>query len=657
MTSDERNSKTATPLLPQFGEGFLEDHARLMINDPKIALVELVANSWDAGADRVEISWPKQEQPDSIVIRDNGVGMTFDEFTRRWLYLNYERLKEQGSIVIFPSQNKRSKRTAYGRNGKGRLSVFCFANEYEVETIKDGEYSKFRVRKASSVMNTPYLIDIISRKQGIDGHGTTIKTELGRNYVPVDMVRDLLGSKFVADPAFHIYLNGDQVVLTDIEHLSDTRTLTIEGIGKVIVRCFDSRDAGRTSKQHGVAWWVNKRLVGEPSWRDFDAIAYIDARTAEAKRYTFVVEADVLVDEVAADWSQFNDTSLTQVVRQAVNKHILDRLQELMRDVHRSKKVAVLVENKALLRNLSLDSQNRVGEFVDEIQRARPTIEPRELSATVQVLSNLEKTRSGYGLIEQLAKLKPHDLDTLHDLLDNWSVAEARVVLSELGWRLKLIERLERLVENPTADELHDIHPLFEKGLWIFGPEYESPAFASNQSLVKVVGDFLHSKQKQPLTYPRRRPDIIALPSSTLSIYSTDSYDDRAEVDGYGKVLILELKKGGFRITRDERSQIETYAIELQKSGKIQGSTALVGFVLGATLDEYSRGTFKINENIHIFPRTYNTILRQAHARTFDLLKKIQASREEMLSDPEVAYVLSQPEQETLFDNNGSGSS
>ena len=40
-------------LLPLFGSHFIEDHASMMISDPKIALVELIANCWDAGANRV----------------------------------------------------------------------------------------------------------------------------------------------------------------------------------------------------------------------------------------------------------------------------------------------------------------------------------------------------------------------------------------------------------------------------------------------------------------------------------------------------------------------------------------------------------------------------------------------------------------------------
>jgi DNA mismatch repair ATPase MutL len=45
-------------ILPSFGLNFLKDHAGRIINDPGIALIELVANSWDAGSDSVKIIIP-----------------------------------------------------------------------------------------------------------------------------------------------------------------------------------------------------------------------------------------------------------------------------------------------------------------------------------------------------------------------------------------------------------------------------------------------------------------------------------------------------------------------------------------------------------------------------------------------------------------------
>ncbi len=503
------------------------------MSDPNIALVEIVANCWDAGADRVDITWP-DTFPGPIAVKDNGTGMTHQEFTKRWLQFSYNRRDEQGEYVEFPRDNQSSMRKAFGRNGKGRHGMFCFANEYVVETWKNDTIYEFRVARVED-NRMPFQIEL-SNQSPRDGHGTVISTTLVWNYLSIQNVRDLLGSKFVADPSFRIYVNNEPVELTDLEHLSDVHELQIGDLGQVVVRHFDSQKTGRTSKQHGVAWWVNKRLVGEPSWRGFDDSVYLDARKSEAKRHTFVIEADLLADQVEADWSGFKESERFDTVNSYVKDYILAQLHQLLRDIHKTRKVEALEVNRQGLKELSTSSRYHVGNFVDEIQVACPSIGQKELTATVKVLSKMEKSRTGFTLLEQLAKLDPNDLDSLSRLLNTWTMQEAMTVLDELEKRLKLIESLENLVEDPSADELHDIQPLFECGLWIFGPEYESVSFMSNRSLATIVKEFFQD-QGVILSTPRRRPDFVALPDASIGIYSSDDHDD-GEVSGIAKVLL-----------------------------------------------------------------------------------------------------------------------
>lgn len=86
-------------ILFTFGPSFLHDHLGQIIDDPTVAIVELVANCYDAGADRVDIRWPEMPgQPLSIT--DNGTGTTHEEFLRRWRTLSYDRAGEQGTEVV-----------------------------------------------------------------------------------------------------------------------------------------------------------------------------------------------------------------------------------------------------------------------------------------------------------------------------------------------------------------------------------------------------------------------------------------------------------------------------------------------------------------------------------------------------------------------------
>jgi hypothetical protein len=623
-------------LLPTFSAQFLDDHAKRLIHDPRIALMEICANAWDAGADSVSIRWPQDAVPEVISIEDNGTGMTQDEFLERWLEINYNRRASQGELVIFPTGNRTSRRRAFGRNGKGRNSMFCFSEEYYVETWRDGSCHSYRISRPSITSRLPFLIDLLAEHPQ-EGHGTRLWTTLGRHYLPVSQVRDLIGSKFIADPSFSISINGEPIQLESLDHLLDTEEVPVSHAGSVVISQVDTTRSSRTSRPHGVAWWVNRRLVGEISWDGFRDAYDIDRRTVEAKRFTFVVLADLLADEALDDWSGFQDSDLYRSVRRAVEANIQRRILASLKDVHHRRKKAVLENNAEALSTLPADSRYIIGQAIEQIQCRVPSIPEKTLDAAVGVLVNLEQARTGSLLLEQLAELKPGELDQLSEILENWSVQEARIVLGELEKRLKIIRKLEVLVEDPKADELHEIHPLFSSGLWIFGPEYESIHFTSNRTLVTTIQDLFKDRIPEDLRKDLR-PDFVALHDSTIGVYASNSFDSRSEVNGFDKVLIVELKRGGYRISIRERRQGEDYARELRKTGKIQPETQIDVFVLGS---EISPDLLPIDEGrTRVYPRSYEVILQQAHARTFFLLERIKQSRQETLYDMDVEEIM-----------------
>ncbi|WP_454046820.1 ATP-binding protein [Chryseobacterium sp. Marseille-Q8038] len=51
-------------------------------SQPDIALTELVANAWDAGATEESMFCLPDEYGQPLIIKDNGTGLTADEFKR-----------------------------------------------------------------------------------------------------------------------------------------------------------------------------------------------------------------------------------------------------------------------------------------------------------------------------------------------------------------------------------------------------------------------------------------------------------------------------------------------------------------------------------------------------------------------------------------------
>lgn len=58
-----------------FEERFLDKHAGQIISDTEVAIVELVANCWDAYATEVNISWPDASAGIAFQIADNGADL------------------------------------------------------------------------------------------------------------------------------------------------------------------------------------------------------------------------------------------------------------------------------------------------------------------------------------------------------------------------------------------------------------------------------------------------------------------------------------------------------------------------------------------------------------------------------------------------------
>ena len=603
-----------------FGDEFLRHHAGQIVTDQNYAIIELVANCWDAGSTQVEIKWP--EFGGLLSILDNGIGMTKSELLYRWGKFNYDRITEQGGKdAKFPKNTIHGSRKVFGRNGVGRHAMFCFNDIYEVKSKKDGEFTHIRVER-SRTGDKPYDVIIVESKNiEINEHGTEVFTEINselKRLFEANKIIELIGSRFISDPQFNVSVNSHPVEMTDLTHITENFTIDYEDKKIKIKRIFGEK--GKNTKQNGIAWWYNQRLVGAPNWYSVDT-QIIDGRHPIAKKLLYIVNAD-LIDHsnVKKDWSGFYITDEVVKIQNAVNEFVRDDLRNLLYETRKERRLQAYESNKMQLSTLPRIARENIVNFLEEVQSKCPTIGVQELQTTVEVLTKMEKSRSGYALLEKLALFKPEDIDNLNEILDQWTVDDAKKVLGELRWRLELISKLESLVENPNADELHDLQPLFEHGLWIFGPEFESISFISNRSLSTIIKLLLGSVV---IENERKRPDFVILPDSSLGVYSCDKFDDNHEPNDFNKVVIVELKRAGVVIETSQKDQALLYARALRKSKKVSLDTPILAYVLGSEVSPDANVDF--NEGpIRIIPCRYNIVLSKAHARTFNLIRKIE---------------------------------
>jgi hypothetical protein len=610
-----------------FDRRFLDKHAGDIIAKPSVAIVELVANAWDAYAQRVDIVWPDPELKRQFEIKDNGKGLKLADFQTIWNTIDYNRVEHQGVLVSPPEGVSGLARTAFGKNGKGRFAAFCFAEAYELESVSEGEHFRCLVTRDGP---KPFKVEALEVfPAGARGHGLTIRGvgEMRQIRFPEADARDFLASRFLANPSFHVYLNGRLITFKDIaDDALESIHLDIPGAGKVVIHHIDSRKADRTTKQHGIAWWVQRRAVGECKWRGSDYAKILDGRTDEAKRFTFIVEADFLnqAGAVKDDWSEFNEDNPTwKVVYPAVQEEIRSIIRSATAQKREAKRDGVLTRVATQVNALPLLSKDMVRTFVEDVVDACPSLGENEIVQISAILAKLEKAKTQYGLLDLLHQQSPDDLDSLHDLLKDWTISMAKVALDEIQSRLRLINELRIKISVNKIDEVHELQPLFEKGLWMFGPQFESIHFTSNRGMTTVIREIFKKKNERG---SRQRPDFVALPNSSVGFYSCASYDDDYHEDGVDALVIIDLKTTGLALGETEKSQVWGYVKELVQKGHLKPTTPVHGFILGTLIDPSENHPAKhgVNDNFVIKPVLYDTILKRAESRLLNLFEKVK---------------------------------
>jgi hypothetical protein len=422
---------------------------------PQVALTELVANAWDAGATRVDLILPG-EIGGMLTVKDNGHGMTPPQFKKRWMTLRYDRLKHQGANVEFPSGRSARPRRAYGRNGVGRHGLLCFADAYEVETWRDGVLATFVVGTESGP--SPFVLRDETLGQRA-GSGTQLSVRATRKLPDADEILTVLAARFVHDPEFEIRVNGVQRSFSEIEGRISEEMLDLGAGRSATVIVIDSTRPNHSSVHQGIAFWVQRRLVGSPSW-SVGQIANFDGRTRFARRYKVIVDTEGFEPgvDVAEDWTAFRATAAVRDLYRATADHIGKVAQDVAAEIVEAASEDALVQNRTELVSLGQGARREVAEFTKALAQEHPTIPPDFLATAVKAVIHLEKTKSGAALLQKLSALPHDDVDGLNRLLTEWTVKDALGVLDEIDSRISVIETIRRLADDPHTDELHTLN-------------------------------------------------------------------------------------------------------------------------------------------------------------------------------------------------------
>ena len=210
-------------------------------------LAEVVANSWDADATKVQIEIDTTNQ--RIVITDDGRGMLvhgkINEINDRYLRVGYHRRDaedeedDEGKVLTRDDHGNsitpKFKRPVMGRKGIGKLALFAISNRFEVHTAKNGH-------KAGCIMSSTGIRKQLESESGfyepttipaskieVDKGTRIILTELKKNVnQAASNLRTRLARRFGIQGAkynFDIFIDDEKVLPQDRDYFHKVQYL------------------------------------------------------------------------------------------------------------------------------------------------------------------------------------------------------------------------------------------------------------------------------------------------------------------------------------------------------------------------------------------------------------------------------------------------
>ena len=624
----------------------------LYSNVPAV-LAEVVANSWDADATKVHISWNLSD--DTITIEDNGTGMSREEINQRFLTVGYRRRDGQ------PGPTAKG-RKPMGRKGIGKLSLFSIANTIEIETAKDGESSAFRMelaeieleiadaeRQGRAATYPPREIESGGLKCS---HGTriTLKAMKKRQTIRTpEYLRQRIARRFSvlgSSQEFRVFVNDNEVLARDRGYYDKLRYLWTYGDqNDVVALCksverIESRDGEIVDSKLEIRGWLgtvrHANALKDSYGENLNRIAiYVRGKVAQEDVLSGFSErgvyASYLIGELHVDELDTYDgygeededaaTSSRQQIVEGDDRYeelrgtILEELRHVQLKWAEWREAAGLEEAMQIpevdkwVAGLNPDARREATKWIGRLYRMRVGSEASRREMLKHTVLAFE-VFSAKGMLHSLAEVDDTSWPGVLEAIGRMDSLEAMYYGEIVAQRIGVIRTLRRLVDDERWEKVVQQY-LFDH-LWLLDPAWE-----------RVQGsEVMERSMKVIFDQTENVVDGVDL-SGRLDI----KYRKTA-----GQHVIVELKRPGVQISllKVLREQIEKYyegaKVALSQQGNVEATVDIV-LVLGTFPTEWEgddRRARALGSLAHYRARVlfYDELLLNAETAYADYLKK-----------------------------------
>ncbi|KKK70120.1 hypothetical protein LCGC14_2927190, partial [marine sediment metagenome] len=139
------------------------------------------------------------------------------------------------------------------------------------------------------------------------------------------------------------------------------------------------------------------------------------------------------------------------------------------------------------------------------------------------------------------------------------------------------------------------------------------------------------------------RPDLFLLSDSTASVTGAEQFNSDTDLVEMRRILIIELKRGGSSLSRNNRDQAVHYVEDFIGCKELTGTPHIFAFVVGETVSGKVVGRQQVGDNGHVNVTTFAQLVDTANRRLFNLREKL-TERYEGVTGVELAERLRQME-------------
>ncbi len=507
----------------------------------ELAIKELVDNSWDADAENVWITLPEPVTAQPIVVRDGGTGMTEQEVRSEYLSVARDRTTTKGELTT------RSKRPVKGRKGIGKFAGLMVADQMTLQTSARGITTRLEIPRqkivtaARDLEKVPLPITAVNCKK--DARGTTITlADLNQRltFPSTEKLKQLLVLEYGREEGFAIWVNQELVTVDDIPGEAFQYEGALPNAGPV--RLFFKISPEKKPLRHsGIAIRVGGKVVGKP--RVFGLDDDPDVPKSTLRRLYGEVIADGLTDDLTADWAAIVENSKGYAeLEEFVRPLLKAQLQRTFRQEFAAQHARVQGEINLRLSKLPDNRREYAKKAIERIMLQFYSEKEERIESIVSVVLDALEHDEYWQVLREIERTSRAGVQVFAESLASFGLIEMALIGRQAQSRLTFLNFLDQLAADAKTRE-KEMHTALESNLWVFGGEIS--LLSSNVTLRRTIEEFTAKKFTGPNA--TKRPDLLLL----------SQFDS--------KYVLVEFKRPGHTITRDDQLQAEKYRDDLSQ--------------------------------------------------------------------------------------------